>query len=520
MKKLLFSLFILFFSINISSTNANIDLVVSPIRYEIEAQPWETVTRSAKLINNSNNSYNITTSVSDFESRDSYWNPTFVRKSELVNPNQELASWITIDTDSFVIWWLEEYDITFQIEVPTDAVPGWHYWAVFFKTSWDDWSINWSKVQINADYWVLLLVNVDWEIIDNAWPWEPEINIWSSSSWGWYDWTKDRSENNVSSSKDVCKFWDFTSSDTDWKCFDTTYFEKAIEVVSNRGEKESDNISIENNNNNTELTLENNSELALEQDQNNKQNQENNSSEDNNEESTNNNQLATNNQEEEEDFNIEISIPFENNWNTHVKPEWKITLVDEDGNQIKWIWKEVIKDENWMITWEKIVDYIPINDGWWNILPNTKRIYTSEWKWFPYEDYDEDGKKIIKYWTPSEYYTNQNIADIWMIFPWQRVNERLEQKNVSAIIEIWYENYEWKDIEFNSAEEFQVDYKVKYVWLNPYFFILIWLISIFFIFIFILFRKLTRKKCHKCKKSIKKDMKICPYCWTKQKNKK
>ncbi len=514
MKKLIYIIFIFLFIFNINISNASLDLVVTPIKYEFVLQQWEIITKTAKIINKSNDTINIYTWVSDFEAKDNYWTPKFVRKSELVNPNQELASWINIDTPSFSIWPLWEKEINFDIEVPTDAVPGWHYWWVFFKTLWDENSTSTWQLKIN----------VDWEIIDDSNTWDPIINkpdstsSSSSSWWGWYDWTKDR-DNDVSAT-DNCKFGDFTNSDTDGKCFDKLVFQDTIEKIINRWEKSDDNITIDKNyNSSTQLTINNqeskgSNELLT-------KNQENEQESTETKQQNKENELLTNKVDEEErDFNIEISIPFENKGNTHIKPEWKITLIDENWEQINWVWKKVIIDENWMILWEEIVDYLPINDQWGNVLPNTSRIYTSEWKWFPYEDYNEEWQKVIKYWTPWDYYTRQNIADLWVIFPWQRINERLEQKNINAIIEMWYENYEGKNIQFNSAKEFEVDYKVKYVWLNPYFFLYSWIILIFLLVLWLILNKLTKKKCQKCNKKIKKNMKICPYCGAKQKNKK
>lgn len=516
------------FSLIKVDVNANIDLIVSPIKYEITANPWSSIVRSAKLINRWPTPMVIHTWKSDFVPTWNSWSPKFIRKSELVNPDQELATWITIDTATFTINSLEEKEINFTIDVPTDATPGWHYWAVFFKNNWVD-NPSWSwEISINVDYWVLLLINVDWEIIDNASPWNTNI-----SSWWWYSWTQYQKDNAWKT--DDCPLWDLTSSNIDWKCFDLITFEDAIEDIEEEIENNDDEIVINDDNevilDETDLT---NSEIIFNEDEivNNDDeivnDKEDNNEINNNDGILNNNDGILNNDDEvanidnkeEEDFTINFWIPFKNEGNTHIKPEWQITLVDEDWNEIKWIWKEIIKNDQWAIIWEKIVDYIPINDIWWNVLPNSERLFNSEWKWFPYEAYDDNGKKVIEYWTPWEYYTKKNIEERTYIYPWERVNEKLEQKKIEAIIQIAYENYEWELIEFNSAEEFYVDYKTNYIWLNPYF-ILISIISFWlFLIFFIIFRKTTRKKCEKCKKSIKKKMTICPYCWTKQKNKK
>jgi hypothetical protein len=49
---LIITLFLSLFNI---TKAADIDLIVSPIKYEIQANPGTTITRTAKLINKSNN---------------------------------------------------------------------------------------------------------------------------------------------------------------------------------------------------------------------------------------------------------------------------------------------------------------------------------------------------------------------------------------------------------------------------------------------------------------------------------
>lgn len=466
MKKYLsfLTLFTIVFSLWINITSANIDLMISPIKYEINVDPGDFITKTAKLINKSENTFTIHTWKSDFIPTWKNWNPKFVRKSELTNPDQELANWITINTDTFIINPKEEKIINFSINVPADATPGWHYWAVFFKNYWSENSGSWWEITINVDYWVLLLITVSWEIIDDTEQWDISINTSGWNSWNEY----------LKSVIDECII-DLTNSNIDGKCLDFNLYKKAIEDIENQIKSWTWEIISINEEDLKEL---------------------------------------------EDSFKINFNIPFINNWNTHIKPIWKIKLLDENWNEIKGIWKEIIQNDQWTIIGEKIVDYIPINDIWWNILPNSERVFNPEWNWFPYEAYDENWKKIIEYWTPWEYYTKKNAEQKTYIYPWERENERLEQKKIQAIIEVAYKNYEWEDVEFSSAQDFLVNYKTKYIWLNPYFIIgsilTLWLLLL----LFIIFRKILRIKCPKCKKSIKKNMKICPYCWTKQKNKK
>ena len=427
--------------------HANINLTVSPIKYEIKWAIWETITKTAILFNKSDEAHTILTWKSDFESKDDTWNPHFIRSQKNVFTWQELSNWIEIDTESFVIEPGEQKDITFTITIPENATPGWHYWAIFFKNNNSDKSSS-SQIAINIDYWVLILVEVDWEIITKI---EVDDTIIKNESSTLLYWLNENGE------IDKCFLFDLTASKYDWKCIDNFF-------------------------------------------------------------STDEDIDLTSADEDIQNFNIFFETLFKNLWNTHVKPFWKIILIDENGKEIKRIWKEIIKNDAWAIIWEKIVDYLPINDNWWNILPKTKRNFKVEWRWFPYEFYDEYWKKVIRFWSPEEYYTKQNIEKRWLL-PWERINQRINHKTIKAEIDISYIDNNWELIDLPSAQEFYIDYKDEYIWLNPYVIISAWIFALLILFFWIIVI-LRRKKCPNCGKKVERDMKVCPYCGEKLKKKK
>lgn len=446
-KKFLLITFLFFSYLNY--TSANINFTVSPIKYEIEASTWQIITKTAMLFNRTNETLTIFTWKSDFEAKDQSWNPKFVRKNKADETGQELSSWINIENDSFTIAPLEEKEINFTINIPDNASPWWHYAAVFFKNKNDQNNSN-SQIKINVDYWVLLLVNIAWEIKKEWEVKETIIKTWWSSSYS----------NLI---KDKCPYWDFTRSFYDGKCIDD--WKEIIDIIKNNNKIPTVDEKIDNNSNN------------------------------------------------DDDFSIGFETPFKNTWNTHIKPTWTIKLIDEDWNEIKWIWKKSILNEDWAIIWEEIVDYLPINDIWWNVLPNTDRNFESEWKWFPYKDYDG----TIKYWTPEEYYTNKNIEKNLVLMPWEIIKEKINDKIIKSVTEVSYIDENWEEIKFNSAKDFNVKYKELYIWLNYYFISLVIAILLIIIILWLIFKK-KKTKCNKCNKKIDKDMKICPYCWKKQKD--
>lgn len=463
MKKIITFLILLPFTFFLLTfvSNANIDITVSPVRYELTLDKWEAGTKNIKVYNNTESIQDIFVTVKNAVSMQDNWQPVFVE--EIDNPELHLANWITPSITNFTINPWENLDIPFSITVPNKASPWWHYSAVFFNvrepTAW--WQIN-----ILKRIWVLVLLKVPWEV--NA-VWNiKDIQIVVSDS-GWWAWANNDKSNLI------------------WKIFKKYVL----------GEKIKDNWELVKNDED-----ENNLDLSSAEEK---------------QDDTVIDENKTDNTDPSKDFNVDLTIDFENTWNTHLKPTWKIEIVDEDWNTLKKIWKESIKNEAGAIVWEKVVDYIPINDENWNVLPNENRKFNQTWDWFAYETLDENWKKIIKYYDPSTYYSTKNKQDTWYLMPWERICSREVNKKLTAKINLQYIDPEWKEVEFNSARDFFVTYNEDYIWLNWYVIVpalIFWLLIVLY---FILWA-CKKKKCSKCGKKVSKDMQICPYCWEKLKS--
>jgi len=495
--------FFLIVSFTIHSTYAAIDYSVTPIRYELELQPGESITLPASIRNNWNETVTLPTTKSDFQSSGPNWVPSLVRKSELVFPDQELSSWITLWSESITIDPGQEWTINFTINVPTNATPGGHYGAVLFRNPWSEtWGGN---ISINVDYWIIILVNVSGDIITEVeiedpiiswggtgWYWNqdnetdnwdennntenennPSNGTWGeqTNSWVWENTSQDSSTDNswyigtdnswnpVFIYPDVCPLWDFTTSKYDKKCFWTT----DPDLFSENGIP-------------SDLW-----EWVL----------------------------------FENDFEVKFEFPINNTWNTHIKPTWKIVLKDENW-VIKAIWREVIANDRGAIIDQKIVDYVPINDQWGNILPGTKRIFESKWEWFPYKTFDDEWNPVVNYWSPSEYYTQKNKEDAGFLMFWERVSENRTHKDITADIELVYYDEEGNPIEFNVSKTFSVQYIEQIVTLNPY--MILWFLLIVSAILLtlgairwwiVLFKE---NRCWNCNEKIKSHWKTCPHC--------
>lgn len=176
----------LFFVSVVSFTFA--DLSISPLKFEYDLKPWEIISDKIKVTNNTWWPITLYTSKEDFVAWDDTWTPKFIKPQDQTNQSISLSEWININAENITLENKESREISFQLKVPQDWEPGWHYWAIFFSS----WVPNSWQVAVVQRMWVLLLVNVEWEI---------------SVSWNLKDWIVWKlSWNNIEEQKSIDTF--------------------------------------------------------------------------------------------------------------------------------------------------------------------------------------------------------------------------------------------------------------------------------------------------------------------------
>ncbi|MDA9129343.1 DUF916 domain-containing protein [Candidatus Gracilibacteria bacterium] len=467
-------IFLLFctLSLLISNASAAINYTVTPINYELNLEPGQSATFPASIRNNGPDTVTLPTTASDFQANGTNGVPSVVRKSELVYPDQELSTWITLSASEVTLAPGQEKTIDFTIDVPANATPGGHYGAVLFRNPGSETSTS-GNIGINVDYGIIILVNVAGEIIVDVDITPPIISggggggggggSSSSGSSGsltnepsddsWYI-GDDTDGNPLYENPDECPFGDLTPSRFDGKCFGTVDTSDQDEEIAN-----------------------------LDSNQN---------------------------------FGIDFDIPVSNNGNSHVKPQGQIILTNEAGETLKSVGKKIITNTAGAIIGEEVVDYIPINDQGGNVLPKTQRIFNSEWKGFPEKTFDDSGNQVIEYKNPGEYYTDQNKQDAGFLMFWERVCEVRTKEIITANIEMEYLDENGDPIIFSSAQEFPVQYIEQQVQLNPYIILAMTLLFIAFLLLWWIVRwwfvAVKTSKCWNCKEKIKSHWDTCPYC--------
>lgn len=393
MKKL--NLLVLFFmSLFFVSNYANATVAISPLKHELKVEQWQTVSKKIKVTNEWDSPVTLYTSTEDFISGDSTWQPKFIKPEDQDSPELSLANWVKISEKNITLTVWETREIDFSITVPANWEPGWHYWAIFFSP----WIQGEKKVAFSQRIWVLLLIEVPWEIV--------------------IDWNLE-------------KF-------TVWEEKDGVFTEK------NSFQK----------------------------------------------------------------LPAVFQINFKNEWNIHLKPEWKIELIDEEWNILKNVWVETMSTPTWTFIWEKLVDYIPVNDIWGSVLPHSNRTFLPKWEWFWYSILNEDWTKTVKFKWLTEYYKDKASEKQAYLMFWEQIHTKKVTKKIKADYKLFYESKDKEKKEFNDSKDFLVEYYQDYVWLNYY--VIAWVVIIilalvYFIVVFI--PKNKAKKEEEMRTKIMKEMK-------------
>lgn len=299
---------------------------ISPPKFEIEQDPWTTYDGIIKVTNGNPTSLTLQSDAQDFVASWETGQPKFL--SSLGNTwSLSIARWITINNWELInlkAW--EKKEIPFTINLPLDAEPWWHYWAIFFFSPNDSWQI--SVVQ---KIWSLILVKVSWEIREE---WRlTEFGVFPGNI-KWDDQTSVKSQ---------------------------SFFEK---------------------------------------------------------------------------LPINFSIRFENTWNVHLKPVWKIEIFDMFWKQVKSLWVKSIVNDRWVEIKKQIVDYVPVNNINWNVLSQSIRKFDSQWIGTPFWYYNENWTKVIKYKWFVVWSYKVKLSLTWA--KWEQINREIE-----IIIFPWKEIWWW-----------------------------------------------------------------------------
>jgi hypothetical protein len=126
-KRVITLLAVLFFSILSFTTKAEA-LSLSPVRFELSADPGTVIKDEMVLLNETDTTETFYASFSNFEAQGESGSPSFME------PTEGLGTWITTQ-DSITIQGGQSQIVPFEITVPSNAPAGGNFAAIFWSTS-------------------------------------------------------------------------------------------------------------------------------------------------------------------------------------------------------------------------------------------------------------------------------------------------------------------------------------------------------------------------------------------------
>lgn len=133
---------------------------------------------------------------------------------------------------------------------------------------------------------------------------------------------------------------------------------------------------------------------------------------------------------------------------------------------LKNIGKEAIVSPAGAFMGEKLVDYIPVNDGLGNTLPKSERRFESNWEGFGYKVLAEDGKSEVKFKSLTEYYASKAAEKRAYLQFWESIHTRKVNKKITANLTLGYEGKDREKKEFKQSKDFTIGYEEQYVGIN------------------------------------------------------
>ncbi len=131
-------------------------LTLSPVRFELTADPGATVSGEMVLTNERETTETYYSSFSNFEAQGESGSPNFI------TPTEGLGTWMSTQA-SLTLQSGESQIVPFQIKVPSDAEPGGNFAAIFWSTSPSDIGEG-GAVVIGARTGILVLLSVNGEV--------------------------------------------------------------------------------------------------------------------------------------------------------------------------------------------------------------------------------------------------------------------------------------------------------------------------------------------------------------------
>jgi hypothetical protein len=134
-------------------------LTLTPVRFELSAEPGEVITKEILLINEEDAGSYFYSSFANFEAQGDSGVPSFA------TPTEGLGTWMDTDLDSVYLEPGQQRIVNLTISVPQNAEPGGYFASLFWGTSPSEIG---SGIGVGSQTGILVLLSVKGEVREEA----------------------------------------------------------------------------------------------------------------------------------------------------------------------------------------------------------------------------------------------------------------------------------------------------------------------------------------------------------------
>lgn len=131
-------------------------MTITPVRYEIQGDPGQTLSKDIIIINEENISVTYYPSFANFEAQGETGSASFV------DPVDDIGTWMRTE-NSVTLLPGEQKTVSFTISIPQNAEPGGHFGVIFWGTSPEN-SADGKQLAVSAKTGLLVLLSVSGQV--------------------------------------------------------------------------------------------------------------------------------------------------------------------------------------------------------------------------------------------------------------------------------------------------------------------------------------------------------------------
>lgn len=160
LRKIIFSFSLVVIFAAFGFAKLSFAMTITPVRYEIEGNPGETITKEMTIVNDDKAPVTYYSSYANFEAQGESGSAAFIE------PKDDIGTWIKTN-DSIYLNPGEQKTVSFSISIPSNAEPGGHFGVIFWGNSPEN-DNGGKQLAVSAKTGLIILLSVKGDVKESG----------------------------------------------------------------------------------------------------------------------------------------------------------------------------------------------------------------------------------------------------------------------------------------------------------------------------------------------------------------